>query len=134
LVLSRIIDGIYVCDDKYTIDDLKKNHICYVVNVGGSKTEKEDYSFHLKDGPNPIKHYNLILKRVKEERNKGKNVLIHCREGKSRSPFLVALYLSKLEKMTLLSAIDQVGLRHKPTDINKELLEAYMKDVGLYYI
>jgi len=133
LVITNIVDGLYVSDDTYTIKELKEKHICYVVNVSGSKTEKEDYTFHLIDGPNPVKHYNLVLKRIKEERNKGKNVLVHCREGRSRSPFIVALYLSKLEKMTLLSAIDFVSLKHKKTDINKELLKAYMEDVGLYY-
>jgi len=133
MVLTRIIDGLYVGDDTYTTRELKNSHICYVVNIGGSKTEKEDYTFHLVDGPNPVKHYNLVLKRIKEERNKGKNVLVHCRQGKSRSPFLVALYLSKLEKMTILSAIDFVTSRHKQTDINKELLKTYMEDVGLYY-
>ena len=133
MVLTKIINGIYVGDDTYTVRDLKNNHICYVVNVGGSKTEKEDYTFHLVDGPNPVKHYNLILKRIKEERNKGKNVLVHCRQGKSRSPFIIALYMSKLEKMTLLSAIDFVSIKHKQTDINKELLKKYLEDVGLYY-
>lgn len=131
--ITKILDGVFVGDDKYTIKELRKNHICYVINVSGSVTGKEDYTFHLLDGPNPIKHYNLILKRMKEEVNKGKNVLIHCREGRSRSPFIVSLYISKLDKVTLLTAIDTVSAKHKKTDINSELLKKYMEDVGLYY-
>lgn len=131
--ITKILNGLYVGDDKYTVQDLRKNHICYVINLCGNVTGKEDYSFHLLDGPNPIKHYNLILKRMKEEINKGKNVLVHCREGRSRSPFIVSLYISKLDKITLLSAIDFVSSKHKKTDINAELVKKYMEDVGLYY-
>jgi hypothetical protein len=41
--------------------------------------------------------------------------------------------MSKLEKITVLNAIDIVTSKHKDTDINKELLNKYMEDVGLYY-
>ena len=131
--IVKITDDIYLGNDKYTVDDLRANNICFVVNVGGSETGFEDYKFHLVDGYNPIKHYNLILKKVKEQVNKRKRILIHCREGKSRSPFVVALYLARHERITVLSAIDEVKKKNKRTEINEEMLKGYMGDVGLYY-
>jgi protein-tyrosine phosphatase len=131
--IVKITDDIYLGNDKYTIDDLRTNNICFVVNVGGSDTGLEDYKFHLIDGYNPIKHYNLILKKVKEQVNKRKRILVHCREGKSRSAFVVALYLARHERITVLSAIDEVKKKNKRTEINEEMLKGYMGDVGLYY-
>lgn len=131
--IVKITDDIYLGNDKYTVDDLRTNNICFVVNVGGGETGLEDYKFHLVDGYNPIKHYNLILKKVKEQVNKRKRILIHCREGKSRSPFVVALYLARHERITVLSAIDEVKKKNKRTEINEEMLKGYMGDVGLYY-
>jgi protein-tyrosine phosphatase len=131
--IVKITDDIYLGNDKYTVNDLRANNICFVVNVGGSETGLEDYKFHLVDGYNPIKHYNLILKKVKEQVNKRKRILVHCREGKSRSPFMVALYLARHERITVLSAIDEVKKKNKRTEINEEMLKGYMGDVGLYY-
>jgi protein-tyrosine phosphatase len=131
--IVKITDDIFLGNDKYTLDELRANNICFVVNVGGSDTGLEDYKFHLIDGPNPVKHYNLILKKIKEQVNKRKRILIHCREGKSRSPFVVALYLARHEKITLLSAIDEIKKKNKRTEINEEMLKRYMGDVGLYY-
>jgi len=132
--IKKITDSIFICDDKYNINNLRAHNICFVVNVGGSDTGLEDYRFHLVDGYNPLKHYNLILKKIKEQVNKKKRVLVHCREGKSRSPFIVALYLARHEKITVLSAIDIVKKLNKKTEINEAMLKGYMGDVGLYYI
>lgn len=129
----KITDDIFIGNDKYTINDLRANNICFVVNVGGSETGLEDYKFHLVDGYNPLKHYNLVLKKIKEQVNKKKRILVHCREGKSRSAFIVALYLARHEKITVLSAIDEVTKKNKKTEINEEMLKGYMGDVGLYY-
>ena len=131
--IVKITDDIFIGNDKYSLDDLRKNNICFVVNVGGSETGLEDYKFHLIDGHNPIKHYNLVLKKIKEQVNKRKKILVNCREGKSRSAFIVALYIARHEKITVLSAIDVVKKASKRTEINEEMLKGYMEDVGLYY-
>jgi protein-tyrosine phosphatase len=134
MIIIKITDDIFLGNDTYTIDDLRANNICFVVNVGGSDTGLEDYKFHLVDGYNPLKHYNLVLKKIKEQVNKKKRILVHCREGKSRSAFIVALYLARHERITVLSAIDEVKKKNKKTEINEEMLKGYMGDVGLYYI
>jgi hypothetical protein len=131
--ITKITEDIFIGNDKYTLDDLRSNNICFVINVGGSDTGFEDYKFHLVDGHNPIKHYNLVLKKIREQVNKRKRILIHCREGKSRSAFVVALYLARHEKITVLTAIDMITKLNKKTEINEEMLKTYMEDVGLYY-
>jgi protein tyrosine/serine phosphatase len=131
--IVQVTENIFVGNDKYNLDDIRNNNICFIINVGGSETSFEDYKFHLVDGYNTIKHYNLVLKKMREQINKRKKILVHCREGKSRSPFIIALYLARHEKITVLTAIDEVKKKNKRTEINDEMLKGYMKDVGLYY-
>lgn len=41
----------------------------------------------------------------------GNKVLVHCREGVSRSPFVVACHLALRDRVSLLDALDLVGKR-----------------------
>ncbi|XP_062499495.1 dual specificity protein phosphatase 14-like [Corticium candelabrum] len=56
-------------------------------------------------------HFDTVSDKIEEARLSGKNVLVHCRAGISRSSTLVLAYLMKHKEMTLLDAYRHVKSR-----------------------
>jgi len=121
-LLVKILDRLYVGDCDYTAAALKQADISYVLNVGGQVTGCENYRQHLTDDGN--NEYSIIMGLVQLIKTKievGDRVLVHCRAGISRSPFLAVKYLEWMG-MDLFTAIEFVREKHPALQINQDLL------------
>ncbi|MDO8672507.1 MAG: dual specificity protein phosphatase [Dehalococcoidia bacterium] len=49
-------------------------------------------------------------------------VLVHCAEGVSRSPFVVACHLARMQKKRIMAAIGEVAIKRPCTRIDAGLL------------
>jgi len=121
-LINRILHRVYVGDSEYTQKDLDDFGITWVLNVGGKKTGVENYHRHLSDdGSNS---YIDVMDAVLQARQRilsGFTVLIHCRAGMSRSPYIIAKHLESFG-MDLFDAVQFVKEKHPMTQINQELL------------
>ncbi|NIP67411.1 hypothetical protein GWN63_05060 [Candidatus Bathyarchaeota archaeon] len=121
-MISRILDRLYVGDRRFTSEDLAKLDISYVLTVGDNPRPNH-YWCPLVDGrgndwDDVLKAVNIVQYQL----TSGDIMLIHCDEGMSRSPFIVALYLNKIG-MSFKEATEFVRRRHPPTAINPHLLD-----------
>lgn len=67
-----------------------------------------DDSLQPKDTKKMIRHLPHAVKFIREQRNLGKNVLIHCHAGMQRSAAICAAYLSENHGLTLNQAINLI--------------------------
>jgi len=127
-MINRVLHRVYVGDSEYTQKDLDDCGIRWVLNVGGKKTGLEDYHRHLSD--DGCNSFIDVMDAVLQARQRilcGATVLIHCRAGMSRSPFIIAKHLESMG-MDLFDAVQFVKEKHPMTQINQELL--HMEDGG----
>ena len=139
--LSKITDIIYtsgylVAKD---ISFLINNNFTHVINCSkGSSMESPDdgnnynkapdikyYSIYLRDDPglDIINCFFQIIdyiekKEFKNINNNNKKILIHCIEGVSRAPALIAGYLMWKNNLTTEKAIETIKSKRKCVDIN----------------
>jgi len=121
-MITKILDRLYVGDAFFTKEDLKRLGIGYVINVGGNPNGLENFDFHLADnGTNEEWQIKRIMGVLGEHMAQGDRVLVCCRAGTSRSCFIIAVWLESMG-MDLDEAVAFIKLKHKPTQINQELL------------
>jgi len=113
----KIIDRLYLgnADTGKNLTQLRLHNITAVVNVSGGKvlfpSEINYYKVHLRDSDESNitdEQLEKTMEFIKDNITKGKNVLVHCSGGISRSPCYVIAYLAKYSGMTLESAVDHV--------------------------
>jgi len=114
-MIAQILDWLYVGDFDYTEQALLDLKIDHVINVCGEKTGLEDTYLHLNDGPNPMVDYRFLVDVIQQCRDKKMRILVHCRTGMSRSPFIVALWLAQHNGMGIHDAITFVKIKHPVT-------------------
>lgn len=112
--MNYVIDNIYIGNqyDAHNFSYLKLNNISYIL-VCGIEQEKpfQDNFIYLKfpiyDLPsvNISVYFCQALKFIHESQKKGKNILIHCAAGISRSASFVLAYLIFEKKLTYSEAI-----------------------------
>jgi len=122
MLINRILSRVFVGDSEYTQKDLDDFDIMWVLNVGGKKTGMENYHRHLSDDGNNTQID--VMDAVLQARQRilcGFTVLIHCRAGMSRSPFIIAKHLESMG-MDLFDAVSFVKEKHPMTQINQDLL------------
>ena len=121
-MINQILSRVYVGDSKYTKQDLDDLGIQWVLNVGGKKTGMENYHRHLSDDGNNsrIDVMDAVL-QARQQILCGSTVLIHCRAGMSRSPYIIAKHLESMG-MDMFDAIKFVKEKHQMTQINQDLL------------
>lgn len=94
--MNHIIGKLYISDDLYTEQELKKNNIGTIIDCmsdGENKLNfKNYYNFKMHDDQeqNILKYFYDIFKIIDKSK---KNVLVHCRAGISRSCASVIAYL-----------------------------------------
>ena len=116
---NEVISGLWIGDAVAAVDPefFKKYNIKAVVNV----TQDVEMPFknlgveylHLniddslkeKDINKMIFYLPMAVEFIKKERDKGKNVLVHCFAGLQRSACVVVAYLSIHHKMTIKEAV-----------------------------
>lgn len=125
-MITQILDRLYVGDSAFHRCDLEEFGITHIINVGGVKLQCElhCYPFHLTDdGENLSWKIPSILKRLEAllVHRGSPHVLVCCRAGKSRSVFIVLLWLEKMG-MSRDKAYEFIKKKHPITDINPDLL------------
>jgi protein tyrosine phosphatase len=104
-----------------------KHGIHCVINLADeckTPVQKNNYSsyyhYHLFDKSNfTITHYlNEITNLINEMIESGKQVLVHCREGISRSPAFIIAYLIKFKKMIYDDAYEFVNKHREKIALN----------------
>jgi len=121
-LINKILERVYVGDSEYTRKNLDELGIHWVLNVGGKVTGHEDYHRHLTDDGNNtrIDIMDAVLQARQRILN-GFTVLIHCRAGISRSPYIIAKHLESMG-MDIFDAVEYVKEKHPMTQINQDLL------------
>ena len=121
-MINQVLSRVYVGDSEYTKKDLKDLGIQWVLNVGGKVTGFEDYHVHLSDdGNNSQNDVMDAVFQTKIRATCNHTVLVHCRQGKSRSPYIIAKYLEAVG-MDMFDAVKFVKEKHPMTQINQDLL------------
>lgn len=125
-MIVKILDRVFIGDSDYVDKDLEDCGINYVINVGGHKTNLEDRWIHLSDDgyndfQNILDAVNLLTTKVYF----GNRVLVHCRAGLSRSPFIVSKFLERFG-YSKFDAVEFIKTRHPATQINIDLLNSEM--------
>ena len=78
------------------------------------------------DGPgNPTDSLTAAIEALAQLVGTCPRVLVHCREGVSRSPFIVACHLAITKEQPLLDAIEEVRTRVGWISINEGLIESW---------
>jgi len=128
-MINQITCQLLVGDSKYSKRNISDAKIDTIVNVGGKNTKYQTFHLHLKDGPNPKKDYEKVLNYIQRHYNNGKKILVHCRAGISRSPFIIALFLSRNLEIDIDEAIQIVENKHPVTQINRKMLNYYKMEM-----
>ena len=111
------------------LDGLRSLNITHIVNLAGKCHYPSDFTygvFHIEDGVSKTKcekNLPLILQfidKVRQEKTSNR-VLIHCRAGMSRTPFIAIMYLIQSRDMTLIDAFNLVKKCRPQIHIHEEL-------------
>jgi protein-tyrosine phosphatase len=98
------------------LDGLRSLNITHIVNLAGKCHYPSEFTygvFHIEDGLSKTKcekNLPLILQFIDQARQEkpSNRVLIHCRAGMSRTPFIAIVYLMHSMNMTLIDAFNLV--------------------------
>ncbi|UJR27830.1 hypothetical protein I4U23_009098 [Adineta vaga] len=116
---SELINNFLYLGSSQTSKNLEGLHslnITHIVNLAGKCHHPSDFTygtFHIEDGASKVKcerNLPLILQFIDQARlEKSTNrVLIHCRAGMSRTPFIAIAYLMHSTNMSLMEAYTSV--------------------------
>jgi protein-tyrosine phosphatase len=100
-LMSHIYGNIYMCGSEYTNEDLHKYNISYLINVTKdtpmciSPLITNYHQFPIDDVPyvNILPYVNQAVCIIDAARRDGRNILVHCHMGISRSASVVIGYL-----------------------------------------
>ncbi len=103
------------------LDGLHSLNITHIVNLAGKCHYPSEFTygiFHIEDGLSKTKfekNLPLILQFIDQARQEksSNRVLIHCRGGISRTPFIAIIYLIHSMNMSLIDAYNLVK-KHRP--------------------
>ena len=120
------MDRLFVGDSTFSTEDLTKLRITKIINVGGVQLLFDELFFALRltdDGKNEAWKFTTILDRM-HAGIRSENVLVCCRAGISRSPYMILLWLRKMG-MSKDEAYNFLKEKHPITQINVDLLGRY---------
>lgn len=117
------------------LDGLRALKITHIVNLAGKCHYPSEFTygvFHIEDGLSKTKvekNLPLILQFLDEirEKNSSNRVLIHCRAGLSRTPFVAIAYLMHWRSISLLDAYRQVKQCRTQMRIHEEHLKILLE-------
>lgn len=110
------------------LDGLRSLNITHIVNLAGKCYYPSEFTygtFHIEDGLSKTKcdtKLPLILQfidKIRQEKSSNR-VLIHCRAGMSRTPFITIAYLMHSMNMTLIDAFNLVKTCRPQIRIHEE--------------
>lgn len=129
--ISMINEGLYLGNfgDSMNLDNLKKLGITHIVNISGlNNTYPEDFEYlriYIEDdeSKNIAAHFGKSNRFIYNAIAKGGKVLVHCIEGKSRSPAIVVAFLMRKKKMNFSDAYFLVKKERPMIEINQGFLK-----------
>lgn len=134
---SELIDNFLYLGSSQTsknLEGLKSLKITHIINLAGKCQYPSDFIygvFHIQDG-SKIDQTEEKLKSIVEFINKARHsssnrVLIHCRAGMSRTPFVAIFYLITTMNINLTDAFNLVKTRRPQIKINEEFCKLLLK-------
>ncbi len=130
---SHIIDNIYLGSafNASNLLQLNNQNIKCIVNVTSEisnyyENYNEDfdyYNYNVLDSNMDSIHSIFAPVMDVLEKNKDKNILVHCFMGSSRSAVIVLLYLIKVKKFSLEYALEYLKKKRKIININTTFFE-----------
>ena len=118
-MFSKIRDNLYLAAFKdVTKENLKKNKITLILNVASElQTPRFEGISNLKygfedDAKIASDQFRLSVDVLKVVLSKGETVLVPCKAGASRSPFVCAVALSEIEGTSYWDAYEEVRSKH----------------------
>jgi protein-tyrosine phosphatase len=110
------------------LEGLRSLKITHIVNLAGKCHYPSEFTygtFHIEDGLSKSKcqkNLPLILQFIDQARkeNSSNRILIHCRAGLSRTPFIAIAYLMHSMNMTLIDAYNLVKTCRSQIHIHEE--------------
>jgi protein-tyrosine phosphatase len=116
------------------LDGLRSLQITHIVNLAGKCHYPSEFTygmFHIEDGSSASKidkNLPLILQFIDRARQNSPSnrVLIHCRAGLSRTPFIAVAYLMHWQHLTLLDAFDRVKTCRTQMRVHDEHLKVLL--------
>lgn len=127
-MISQVLDRLYVGDSEFRREDLEELGITHIINVGGVKLPYDSvfYWLHLSDdGENARWKFTTILGRLEKllVHTYSNRVLVCCRQGMSRSVFIIMLWLQKMG-MSRDEAYEFIKKKHPIAQVNLDLLRS----------
>lgn len=128
---TELIDNFLYLGSSQTsknLDGLRSLHITHIVNLAGKCHYPSEFTygvFHIEDGLSNSKlnkNLPLILQFIDQARQEksSNRVLIHCRGGISRTPFIAIVYLMHSLNMPLIEAFNRVKTVRSQAHIHEE--------------
>jgi dual specificity MAP kinase phosphatase len=128
---SELIENFLYLGSSQTSKNLAGLHslnITHIVNLAGKCHYPSEFTyglFHIEDGSSKTKcekNLPLILQFIDQARQEksSNRVLIHCRGGISRTPFIAIVYLMHSMNMSLIEAFNLVKTRRPQIHIHEE--------------
>ena len=98
------------------LEGLRSLNITHIINLAGKCYYPSEFTYglyHIEDGLSKTKiekNLPLIIQFIDKARqdNSSNRVLIHCRGGISRTPFIAIIYLMHLMNISLIDAFNRV--------------------------
>ncbi len=111
-MMNKIGWGIYIGDelDAVNAEALKQNKIGLTVDLTNLPIDVELT-------PETVAEVNLKLEELDRKFKTGHNVLVFCRGGVDRAPFVVALYYSRTFTKTSFRRAYELVLKNRPQTI-----------------
>ena len=123
---TKILDWLYLgtIDNARDVEDLKRNNITNILNVASECNNKKlpeninEFHLKIKDSSDyqVINYFDEANEYIEKCREKGSNLLVHCKYGVSRSPTFILAYLIKYNKFNVDSALEFI--KQKRNKIN----------------
>jgi protein-tyrosine phosphatase len=139
-MINKVLNWLYIGDWDFNSRILTRLNITHVLNVGGydssntcSQVPAVYEHIHLNDGPNDRLKYEAALSTLDRWHrttmsSPSSNVLIHCRAGMSRSPFVIALWLERHTGMNIHDAITFVKMKNPITMPAMDMVMMYVNE------
>jgi hypothetical protein len=125
-MMTEITDRIFIGSINEALDKrlIESNNVTGILSL----SMPLDYQPHtdvfakvrLYDGKeNPLASYVIAVKTLDAMLKKTMgNVLVHCTEGRSRCPFIVACYIAWKEKVGFDVVLSMISSKHKKTSVH----------------
>ena len=118
-MFSKIRDNLYLSSVRsINSRQVEKNRISAIVNVASEvsspkfrKVAVHECGFH-DTAEDAYKYTDAVVAEVNRLLDKGKKVIVHCHQGASRSPHIVAQVLAERENRTYEECYEEVRSLH----------------------